>query len=229
MGLACERPGMGVFQRSPDAAFSASHLTGAGRPSTTPEAFEPRNCGQFCARAPEAARHRQKMESVSRFIIEPRYYCGLFAGSAGIPARAPGEEGHVLLTTVYPLQQPRVRPLFEVDAGDLACLDFEGEGDAVELGGAEGRLVEREQRERAAAARADESAVLQLDAYLRAGVALVLADVGLERRGVHRGRRLRAGLLEHLDDGRILRVGARRDEGGRERLGGNLAGIKRGR
>jgi hypothetical protein len=67
-GLECESPGMGVFQTTP-VDFVASHLTGAGRPSATPEALAPRNCGQFCAAAPAAARHRQKNESVSRFIL----------------------------------------------------------------------------------------------------------------------------------------------------------------
>src|SRR5215207_7924725 len=138
-------------------------------------------------------------------------------------------EPYWLLATGYSFQQSGVRPLFEVDAGDLAALDFEGEGEAVELGRAEGRLVEREERERAAAARADEPAVLELDVDLRAGVALVFAGVGPERRRVHRGRRLRARLPELFGDGGLLLVRARHDERGRQRPGGHLARLQRGR
>src|SRR3712207_3371463 len=50
-GLACERPGMGVFHRTLFCDLAASHRVGVRRPSETPEALAPRNWGQFCARA----------------------------------------------------------------------------------------------------------------------------------------------------------------------------------
>ena len=49
-GLACERPGMGVFQRT-FCVFSNSQVMGGFVPSATPDAFGPRNEGQFCALA----------------------------------------------------------------------------------------------------------------------------------------------------------------------------------
>src|SRR5687768_8429578 len=68
-GLACERPGTGVFQRTLN-DFAASHETGRGRPSATPEALGPRNEGQFCPPASEtAARQRTRQPSSERFII----------------------------------------------------------------------------------------------------------------------------------------------------------------
>src|SRR6266850_8495144 len=49
-GLEWPSPGIGVLQRML-ADFSASHEVGRGWPSATPEAFGPRNDGQFSARA----------------------------------------------------------------------------------------------------------------------------------------------------------------------------------
>jgi hypothetical protein len=45
-GLECASPGMGVFH-SMFVPLVASQVTGAGLPSATPEAFAPRNDGQF--------------------------------------------------------------------------------------------------------------------------------------------------------------------------------------
>src|SRR5687767_4742767 len=68
-GLACERPGTGVFHRTLS-DFAASHVTGRGRPSATPEALGPRNEGQFCPPASAtAARQRTRQQSSERFII----------------------------------------------------------------------------------------------------------------------------------------------------------------
>src|SRR6185436_11190881 len=49
IGLACDRPGMRVFQ-STFCDFSMSQEVGGFVPSATPDAFGPRNDGQFCAR-----------------------------------------------------------------------------------------------------------------------------------------------------------------------------------
>src|SRR6185503_6159623 len=48
IGLECDRPGMLVFQRT-FCDFSRSHVVGGFVPSATPDAFGPRNEGQFCA------------------------------------------------------------------------------------------------------------------------------------------------------------------------------------
>src|ERR1041384_8821086 len=48
IGLECERPGIAVFQ-STFCDFSKSQVTGGFVPSATPDAFGPRNDGQFCA------------------------------------------------------------------------------------------------------------------------------------------------------------------------------------
>src|ERR1044071_247496 len=48
IGLECDRPGMLVFQRT-FCDFSTSHVVGGFVPSATPEAFGPRNEGQFWA------------------------------------------------------------------------------------------------------------------------------------------------------------------------------------
>src|SRR5882724_5139974 len=48
-GHECASPGIGVFQRM-FVPLVASQVVGVGLPSATPEAFGPRNDGQFCAR-----------------------------------------------------------------------------------------------------------------------------------------------------------------------------------
>jgi hypothetical protein len=63
-GLECPRPGIGVFQaRFTD--FSASHDVG-GAPWATPDAFLPRNEGQFC---PAAASARIRKMQIERALI----------------------------------------------------------------------------------------------------------------------------------------------------------------
>src|SRR5215207_6029903 len=68
-GLACERPGMGVFQTT-FCDFVVSQLVGVFWFSATPEAFAPRNCGQFCALAVEVRQRRRQKES-NLFIARP--------------------------------------------------------------------------------------------------------------------------------------------------------------
>src|SRR5690242_4731846 len=69
MGLACDKPGIEVFQ-SRFCDFSASQVVGGFVPSATPDAFGPRNDGQFCALAVIAARAvRKRTERVRRFIF----------------------------------------------------------------------------------------------------------------------------------------------------------------
>jgi hypothetical protein len=61
IGLACERPGIGVFQTtfSDFAAFQLAGILPA--PAATPEACTPRNCGQLsCAAAAFAKIKRQR-------------------------------------------------------------------------------------------------------------------------------------------------------------------------
>src|SRR5918998_4221348 len=60
-GLACERPGMAVRHKT-FSDFAAFQLTGVRlAPVATPEAFTPRNCGQFCACDADAKTRRQRM------------------------------------------------------------------------------------------------------------------------------------------------------------------------
>src|SRR5688572_14852475 len=66
-GLEWARPGIGVFHRMLT-AFSASQSVGKAAPSVTPEAFGPRNEGQFCARA-VAERHPDKISASINLII----------------------------------------------------------------------------------------------------------------------------------------------------------------
>src|SRR6185437_2382060 len=69
-GLACERPGIGVFQRT-FSDFEASHFTGFAKPSATPVAPGPRNCGQFCACAAVTPTARRVKATANSFMSEP--------------------------------------------------------------------------------------------------------------------------------------------------------------
>src|SRR5437667_11857925 len=69
-GLECASPGIAGFQRVLT-DLSASHVIAAGRPSTTPAAPGPRNCGQFCAPAPREVRHKQKKDNTNLFMVNP--------------------------------------------------------------------------------------------------------------------------------------------------------------
>src|SRR5688572_18129209 len=66
IGLAWESPGMPVFQ-STLLDFSTSHVTGGFVPSATPDAFGPRNDGQFCALV--VMDERLTIENSSREIV----------------------------------------------------------------------------------------------------------------------------------------------------------------
>src|SRR5213592_2276793 len=61
-GHECASPGIGVFQRM-FVPLVASQVVGVGLPSATPEAFGPRNDGQFCARAIVATLARRTITS----------------------------------------------------------------------------------------------------------------------------------------------------------------------
>src|SRR6185369_3723181 len=67
IGLACERPGMAVFQRT-FCDFSTSQVIGGFVPSATPDAFGPRNDGQFCARVVIDESETKSREVIRRFI-----------------------------------------------------------------------------------------------------------------------------------------------------------------
>src|SRR6185369_9040090 len=67
IGLECERPGMLVFQ-STFCDFSRSQVLGGFVPSATPDAFGPRNEGQFCALTVTKGRKRTKRSR--RFILQ---------------------------------------------------------------------------------------------------------------------------------------------------------------
>src|SRR6185369_4469533 len=66
-GLACERPGIAVFQRT-FCEVAASNFAGFARPSVTPVAPGPRNCGQFCACATPTTIIKTPNDAISRFI-----------------------------------------------------------------------------------------------------------------------------------------------------------------
>src|ERR1700730_3611674 len=66
-GLECARPGIGVFQSTPD-IFVASQFAGVLVPVAVPCAPAPRNCGQFCAWATERAKQRIR-QTESNFIV----------------------------------------------------------------------------------------------------------------------------------------------------------------
>src|ERR1044072_7120327 len=73
-GLACDRPGIGVFQRT-FCEVAASNLTGLAAPSVTPVAPGPRNCGQFCAFAVVSPTNKRVEDKISRFINALRRRC----------------------------------------------------------------------------------------------------------------------------------------------------------
>src|ERR1700752_851101 len=68
IGLECERAGMFVFQ-STFCVFSRSQEVGGFVPSATPDAFGPRNDGQFCALIVNDERARKRTEVSQRFML----------------------------------------------------------------------------------------------------------------------------------------------------------------
>src|SRR5215216_3333302 len=117
-GLACERPGMGVFQTT-FCDFVASQLTGVFWFSATPDAFTPRNCGQFCAPAVEVKQSSRQKER-NLFIAEPaslrhrinfrrRRCVAPHAGFAvGVLNPALDQREHCSLwTPTFPIRRPR--------------------------------------------------------------------------------------------------------------------------
>jgi hypothetical protein len=69
-GLACDRPGTGVFQIT-FSALSTSQVVGGLVPSATPDAFGPRNEGQFCALVvvEKKSINRERTETLNRCFM----------------------------------------------------------------------------------------------------------------------------------------------------------------
>src|SRR6266478_652403 len=68
IGLDTETPAIGVFHNT-FSPVAASHFTGIGVPSATPDAAGPRNMGQFCADATAPAVSQQTRAIKERWRV----------------------------------------------------------------------------------------------------------------------------------------------------------------